>query len=96
MVRGGAEWCGVVRGGARLTLSRAQRQYDPASFAGDVVRYPFDDHNPCPFDLIAPFVQGVIVVPWCAAIALGWHHWHIPKLHGQLSGLIAFIRAIHQ
>ena len=49
-----------------------------------------------PFDLIAPFVQGVIVVPWRAAIVLRGHHWHIPELHGQLSCLIAFIRPIHQ
>jgi len=30
----------------------SERQYDPALFDNRVVRFPFDDHNPCPFEMI--------------------------------------------
>lgn len=49
-----------------------------------------------PFDLIASCLQGLIIDPWHAAIALRRHHRHIPELHGQLSCLIAFTRPIHR
>ena len=49
-----------------------------------------------PFDLMAACIQGAIVVPWRAAIVFRGHHRDIPEFHGQLSGLIAFIRSIHE
>ena len=37
----------------------SERSYDPYKFEGRVVRYPFDDHNPCEFDRIEPFCKSV-------------------------------------
>jgi len=43
----------------------SERQYDPDSFSGDVVRYPFDDHNPCPFSMFYLFLFFIVVVFYC-------------------------------
>lgn len=37
----------------------SERAYDPANFMGRAVRYPFDDHNPPPLDLIGAFCTDV-------------------------------------
>lgn len=37
----------------------SERKYDPVHFDGAVCRYPFDDHNPCPFELIERFCEDV-------------------------------------
>eukprot|EP00808_Paulinella_micropora_P016879 g14433.t1 len=37
----------------------AEREYKAELFEGRVARYPFDDHNPCPFDMIEPFCRDV-------------------------------------
>jgi phosphatidylinositol-3,4,5-trisphosphate 3-phosphatase/dual-specificity protein phosphatase PTEN len=36
-----------------------QRQYDPAKFGGNVVVFPFQDHNACSLALIRPFCEDV-------------------------------------
>lgn len=35
----------------------SERSYDPAKFDNRVLRVPFDDHNPCPIDMIEPFCK---------------------------------------
>ena len=35
----------------------SERFYAPGKFDGRVVRFPFNDHNPCPLNLIAPFCE---------------------------------------
>jgi len=37
----------------------SEREYQPSKFEGRVSRYPFDDHNPCPLDVIEPFCKDV-------------------------------------
>lgn len=37
----------------------SERDYKAALFEGRVARYPFDDHNPCPFNMIEPFCKDV-------------------------------------
>ena len=37
----------------------SERWYDPAKFHGNARRYPFDDLNPPPFELIAEFCVDV-------------------------------------
>jgi len=37
----------------------SERAYDPAKFDGRCSRYPFDDHNPCPFDLLQKIMKDV-------------------------------------
>jgi phosphatidylinositol-3,4,5-trisphosphate 3-phosphatase/dual-specificity protein phosphatase PTEN len=37
----------------------SERSYDPAKFDNNVVRYPFDDHNPCPFEVLDRFCADV-------------------------------------
>ena len=38
----------------------SERAYDPtAHFEGRACRYPFDDHNPCPFEMLKPFCEDV-------------------------------------
>lgn len=37
----------------------SERQYDPSYFEGRVARFPFDDHNACPFSLIHAFCLDV-------------------------------------
>jgi len=34
--------------------------YDVSKFEGRVIRFPFDDHNPCPFELIEPFCKDIL------------------------------------
>jgi len=35
----------------------SERSYEASRFKGMVARYPFDDHNPCPFEMLLPFCQ---------------------------------------
>ena len=37
----------------------SERQYDPESFNGAVAHWPFDDHNPCPLNMIKPFCDSI-------------------------------------
>lgn len=37
----------------------SERDYDPFKFGGNVSRFPFDDHNPCPFSQVDPFCISV-------------------------------------
>jgi phosphatidylinositol-3,4,5-trisphosphate 3-phosphatase/dual-specificity protein phosphatase PTEN len=37
----------------------SERAYDADDFLGRVARYPFDDHNPCPLELMPAFCQDV-------------------------------------
>lgn len=37
----------------------SERDYSDEDFGGPVGRFPFDDHNPCPLDLIAKFCADV-------------------------------------
>ncbi len=37
----------------------SERFYAPSRFYGRVVRYPFDDHTPCPFNMLLEFVVDV-------------------------------------
>jgi len=37
----------------------SEREYKPKKFGGRVARYPFDDHNPCPFEMIETFCEDV-------------------------------------
>ncbi|KAL0477840.1 phosphatidylinositol-3,4,5-tris phosphate 3-phosphatase Pten, partial [Acrasis kona] len=39
--------------------SEPERTYDPYAFEGNVLRFPFDDHNPPPLSLFMPFCQSV-------------------------------------
>jgi len=52
----------------------SERVYDPAKFDGRVARFGFDDHNPCPFELIQEFCQHVH--NWLSA-----HPQHIAAIH---------------
>jgi hypothetical protein len=45
----------------------SEREYEPQMFAGPVARFPFDDHNPCPLELIGRFCEDVDV--WLGAHA---------------------------
>ena len=49
-----------------------------------------------PFDLVAPFVQGTVVLPRPDSVLLGWHHRAKAEGERQLPGLIAFVRPVHQ
>ena len=40
----------------RCTLQRYDMQ---AHFEGRTCRFPFDDHNPCPFEMLQPFCEDV-------------------------------------
>lgn len=44
--------CMLLRGGFRCS-------YSPDEFDGQVVRFPFDDHNPCPLHVIGDFCKDV-------------------------------------
>eukprot|EP00698_Gefionella_okellyi_P002842 TRINITY_DN12711_c0_g1_i1.p1 TRINITY_DN12711_c0_g1~~TRINITY_DN12711_c0_g1_i1.p1 ORF type:complete len:364 (+),score=68.34 TRINITY_DN12711_c0_g1_i1:117-1208(+) len=37
----------------------SEREYDPSPFQGRVEKFPFDDHNAPPFDMIEPFCKNV-------------------------------------
>eukprot|EP00750_Incisomonas_marina_P001294 INCI11089.1.p1 GENE.INCI11089.1~~INCI11089.1.p1 ORF type:complete len:460 (-),score=100.51 INCI11089.1:129-1382(-) len=38
----------------------SEREYDTKThFEGRACRFPFDDHNPCPFDMLKPFCEDV-------------------------------------
>jgi phosphatidylinositol-3,4,5-trisphosphate 3-phosphatase/dual-specificity protein phosphatase PTEN len=37
----------------------SERWYEPSKFNGRSAYYPFDDHNPPPFEMIEPFCQDV-------------------------------------
>lgn len=37
----------------------SEREYAAEEFGGAVQRFPFDDHNPCPFNMIADFCASV-------------------------------------
>jgi phosphatidylinositol-3,4,5-trisphosphate 3-phosphatase/dual-specificity protein phosphatase PTEN len=37
----------------------SEKAYDPSLFNGRVERFPFNDHNPCPFEMIMPFCRSV-------------------------------------
>jgi protein-tyrosine phosphatase len=52
----------------------SERTYDAAHFDGRVVRYGFDDHNPCPFGMITDFCRDVH--SW-----LSEHPQHIAAIH---------------
>jgi hypothetical protein len=52
----------------------SERRYDAAYFEGRVALYPFDDHNPCAFDMIEPFCRDVH--SW-----LSEHPQHIAAIH---------------
>lgn len=43
----------------RLYNLCSERKYDAAKFEGSVARFPFDDHNPCPFDMLKAFCEDV-------------------------------------
>eukprot|EP00457_Paulinella_chromatophora_P006229 gb/GEZN01006247.1/.p1 GENE.gb/GEZN01006247.1/~~gb/GEZN01006247.1/.p1 ORF type:complete len:468 (-),score=44.80 gb/GEZN01006247.1/:114-1517(-) len=45
--------------GYKLYNLCAEREYKAEIFEGRVARYPFDDHNPCPFNMIEPFCKDV-------------------------------------
>jgi phosphatidylinositol-3,4,5-trisphosphate 3-phosphatase/dual-specificity protein phosphatase PTEN len=37
----------------------SEKAYDPCVFNNRVERFPFNDHNPCPFEMIMPFCRSV-------------------------------------
>ncbi|KAL0478112.1 phosphatidylinositol-3,4,5-tris phosphate 3-phosphatase PTEN [Acrasis kona] len=37
----------------------SEKGYDPTLFNNRVERFPFNDHNPCPFEMILPFCRSV-------------------------------------
>ena len=43
----------------------AEREYDPGDFCGRVVRFPFEDHNPCLLEVVPRFCADVHA--WLAA-----------------------------
>ena len=49
-----------------------------------------------PFNLIALFVQLLIIIPRIFSIAFRRNYRDITELHSQSSGLIPFIGSIHQ
>eukprot|EP00457_Paulinella_chromatophora_P001792 gb/GEZN01001794.1/.p1 GENE.gb/GEZN01001794.1/~~gb/GEZN01001794.1/.p1 ORF type:complete len:877 (+),score=112.48 gb/GEZN01001794.1/:93-2723(+) len=41
----------------RLYNLCSERKYDPTKFQNSVIRYPFDDHNPPPFEMMPEFCE---------------------------------------
>ena len=37
----------------------SERSYHPKCFGNSVARFGFDDHNPCPYEMIEPFCANV-------------------------------------
>jgi C2 domain of PTEN tumour-suppressor protein len=62
------------RGHYRIYNLCSERAYDPADFCGRVARYAFDDHNPCPLEMIPAFCADVHA--W-----LGAHPANVAAIH---------------
>jgi len=49
-----------------------------------------------PFDLIAPLVHDLVVLPRRDSILFGWYHRDETKVECELPSLVAFVRPVHQ
>ena len=76
-------------------MDKGQKDSVEFIIAGENAAKTFDAAKK-PFNLIALFVQLLIIVPRIFAIAFRRNYGYIAKLHSQSSGLIPFIGSIHQ